>query len=140
MDIDGETFAFYRLDGVPVPAPTGGDVICSNCGAANVAVILVARRDSPPARLDSDEPGSGSPRPRPSAVTPPRTCQPSFPARSPAKERRADLAQALDHLVHDGRQGVGHRLGVLQHGPLTVPEMGRPARRHDAAVPQTRRA
>jgi hypothetical protein len=56
MDIDGETFAFYRLDGVPVPAPTGGDVICSNCGAANVAVILVARRDSPPARLDSDEP------------------------------------------------------------------------------------
>jgi ribosomal protein S27AE len=52
----GATFAFYRLDGVPVPAPTGEEVICPNCGAASVAVIPEGRRDSLSARLDSDEP------------------------------------------------------------------------------------
>ncbi|MCO5995718.1 hypothetical protein [Actinoallomurus rhizosphaericola] len=52
----GATFAFYRLDGVPVPPPTGGEVTCPNCGAMGVAVIPEGRRDSPPARLDSDEP------------------------------------------------------------------------------------
>jgi ribosomal protein S27AE len=52
----GATFAFYRLDGVPVPAPTSGDIPCPNCGATGIAVIPEGRRDSPPARLDGDEP------------------------------------------------------------------------------------
>ncbi|GAA4507640.1 hypothetical protein GCM10023191_066330 [Actinoallomurus oryzae] len=52
----GAIFAFYRLDGVPVPPPTGGEVTCPNCGAMGVAVIPEGRRDSSPARLDSDEP------------------------------------------------------------------------------------
>jgi ribosomal protein S27AE len=56
MDDVGATFAFYRLDGVPVEPPTSGDVTCPRCGAAGVAVIPSGRRDSPPARLDSDEP------------------------------------------------------------------------------------
>ena len=52
----GAMFAFYRLDGVPVPAPVGEEIICPKCGATGVAVIPEGRRDSPPARLDSDEP------------------------------------------------------------------------------------
>jgi hypothetical protein len=52
----GTTFAFYRLDGVPVPSPIGQEIICPNCGAMGVAMIPEGRRDSPPARLDSDEP------------------------------------------------------------------------------------
>jgi ribosomal protein S27AE len=52
----GATFAFYRLDGVSVPAPTGDEVICPNCGAMGVAVIPEGRRDSPPADLHSDVP------------------------------------------------------------------------------------
>jgi hypothetical protein len=52
----GATFAFYRLDGVPVPTSAGEEIICANCGATGVAVIPEGRRDSPPARLDSDEP------------------------------------------------------------------------------------
>lgn len=52
----GATFAFYRLDGVPVPAPTGGEITCPNCGAMSVAVVPDGRRDSSPACLHSDEP------------------------------------------------------------------------------------
>ncbi|GII62824.1 hypothetical protein Skr01_29090 [Sphaerisporangium krabiense] len=52
----GEVFAFYRLDGVPVLAPTGDEIICPNCGAMGVRAILEGRRDSPPARLDTDQP------------------------------------------------------------------------------------
>jgi ribosomal protein S27AE len=52
----GATIAFYRLDGVPVPPPTSGEITCPNCGTMGVAVIPEARRDSPPAHLDSDEP------------------------------------------------------------------------------------
>jgi ribosomal protein S27AE len=52
----GATFAFYRLDGVPVPAPTSGELICPNCGAMGVAVIPEGRRDSPPADLGGDAP------------------------------------------------------------------------------------
>ncbi|MEV5704895.1 hypothetical protein [Actinoallomurus sp. NPDC052274] len=56
QDDVGTTFAFYRLDGVPVEPPTGGEVTCPRCGAAGVAVIPSGRRDSPPARLESGEP------------------------------------------------------------------------------------
>jgi ribosomal protein S27AE len=52
----GATFAFYRLDGVPVPAPIGDEIICPNCGAMGVAVIPEGRRVSSPADLQSDEP------------------------------------------------------------------------------------
>jgi hypothetical protein len=52
----GATFAFYRLDGVPVPAPTAGEITCRNCGAMDVAVIPEGRRDSPPADLCGDAP------------------------------------------------------------------------------------
>jgi ribosomal protein S27AE len=52
----GATFAFYRLDGVPVPSPARDEIVCPNCGATGVAVIPEGRRDSPAARLDSDEP------------------------------------------------------------------------------------
>jgi ribosomal protein S27AE len=51
----GATFAFYRLDGVPVPSPIRDEIVCPNCGAVGVAVIPEGRRDSPAARLDSDE-------------------------------------------------------------------------------------
>lgn len=52
----GATFAFYRLDGIPVLPPTGDEIICPNCGAMGVRAIPEGRRDSPPARLDSDQP------------------------------------------------------------------------------------
>jgi ribosomal protein S27AE len=52
----GATFAFYRLDGVPVLPPTSGEIICPSCGAVDSAVIPEGRRDSSPARLGSDEP------------------------------------------------------------------------------------
>jgi ribosomal protein S27AE len=55
-DADGDTFAFYRLDGTPTPSPTGGEILCPNCGAGKLAVLPLARRDSPAARLDGDEP------------------------------------------------------------------------------------
>ncbi|GAB3979677.1 hypothetical protein GCM10029978_075690 [Actinoallomurus acanthiterrae] len=73
----GAVFAFYRLDGVPVQPPTGGEVTCPNCGAMGVAVIPEGHRDSPPARLDSDEPAFASPPPTNSAARPTPTCRPS---------------------------------------------------------------
>ncbi|GAA4612889.1 hypothetical protein GCM10023195_55520 [Actinoallomurus liliacearum] len=44
----GATFGFYRLDGVPVPAPTAGDIPCTNCGAVGVAMIPEGRCEAPP--------------------------------------------------------------------------------------------
>ena len=52
----GATFAFYRLDGVPVLPPAGDEIICPSCGTMGVRAIPEGRRDSPPARLDSDHP------------------------------------------------------------------------------------
>ncbi|MET8139978.1 hypothetical protein ABZU32_06675 [Sphaerisporangium sp. NPDC005288] len=52
----GATFAFYRLDGVPVLPPTGDEIICPNCGTMGVRAIIEGRRDSLPALLDSDQP------------------------------------------------------------------------------------
>jgi hypothetical protein len=55
-DYEGDEWAFYRLDGVPVPAPALGDHLCPVCGHGNVFVELIARRDVPVASLGSDEP------------------------------------------------------------------------------------
>jgi hypothetical protein len=56
MEFGVATFAFYRLDGIPVLPPTGDEIICPNCGAMSVRAVPEGRRDSPPARLDSDQP------------------------------------------------------------------------------------
>jgi predicted RNA-binding Zn-ribbon protein involved in translation (DUF1610 family) len=56
QDADGGVFAFYRLDGVPVPSPAEDDVLCPVCGHGRVFRGLEARRDVPIASLDSDEP------------------------------------------------------------------------------------
>ena len=53
---DGAVFAFYRLDGVPVPSPAEDDLLCPVCRHGRVIRELVARRDIPIASLDSDEP------------------------------------------------------------------------------------
>ena len=55
IDAGGDTWSFYRLDGRPTFAPTAEEQLCPNCGRG-MRVRLVARRDAPPADLDSDQP------------------------------------------------------------------------------------
>jgi hypothetical protein len=55
-DYDGDLWAFYRLDGVPVPAPASDDHLCPVCGHAGVLVELISRRDVPLASLGGNEP------------------------------------------------------------------------------------
>ncbi|MFD1044613.1 hypothetical protein ACFQ1S_02885 [Kibdelosporangium lantanae] len=55
-DRDGDEWAFYRLNGQPVIAPTEETHLCPVCGRGRVFVDLVAQRRIPLASLDSDEP------------------------------------------------------------------------------------
>jgi ribosomal protein S27AE len=87
----GATFAFYRLDGVPVPASTNGDIPCPNCGAMGVAVIPEGRRDSPPRGWIVTNPVSASRQPRYSAARPFRTYPPSVRGRHRTDDRRPDV-------------------------------------------------
>ena len=70
----GATFAFYRLDGMPVPPPTGDEIICPNCGAMGVRAIPEGRRDSPHAWTATSRAGGSRPA-RNSAVRRFRTCR-----------------------------------------------------------------
>jgi predicted RNA-binding Zn-ribbon protein involved in translation (DUF1610 family) len=70
-DPSGDAWAFYRLDGVPVIAPTQDVHVCPVCGRGRVWVDLMARRDVPFARLDSDQPRTKVTGRRRAAVPPP---------------------------------------------------------------------
>jgi hypothetical protein len=56
QDNTGDTWAFYRLDGVPVLKPAEDLHLCPVCAHSSVFVDLIARRDVPLASLDSDQP------------------------------------------------------------------------------------
>ncbi|HEY0449170.1 hypothetical protein [Actinophytocola sp.] len=55
-DNEGDVWAYYRLDGVPVLNPAFDDILCPVCGRNRVFRELVARRDVPVAAEDKDEP------------------------------------------------------------------------------------
>ncbi|USX53784.1 hypothetical protein [Lentzea sp. HUAS12] len=55
-DADDAVFAFYRLDGVPVPPPAEEDLLCPVCRHGRVLRTLVTRRQVPVASVGSTEP------------------------------------------------------------------------------------
>jgi hypothetical protein len=76
-----DVWAFYRLDGIPVPSPAADDILCPVCRHGQVVVRLIARRDVPVASMDRDEPRqkmTSTPEERRAAAPPlPATEQPA---------------------------------------------------------------